>query len=295
MVELEKGAEKKPKLEQLGSPIVFDYTNYREFLKAYYKFQKQKNPVFSHRYFALKAKVNSSGFLKNVMDGKRNLGRSLIIRFAEAMKLKKKESEYFENMVYFCEAKTVEEKRIFFERMMALRKLDIYLLQSHQYEYYSKWYYTAIRELIGILNFKDDYTALGQALNPSIRPEQAEKAIKVLDELNLISKDSKGIYRQTDNLITTGDEVDSMNVSQYQISCMDLAKEAIDRHPSSVRDMSTLTIRLSKQGFDILKDEIISFRKKLLVLEKQFSKADRIYQLNTHFFPLSKISDTEST
>jgi uncharacterized protein (TIGR02147 family) len=273
----------------MDSLTVFDFTDYRLFMKAYYQFQKRKNPAFSHRYFALRAKVNSSGFYKNVMDGKRSLGRSLIVRFAEAMELRKKESDYFENMVYFSEAKTVEEKRIYFERMMALRKLDAYQVQSNQFEFYSKWYYSAIRELIGLIRFKDDYTVLGRLLDPPIRPDQAEKAIKVLESLKFIAKDEKGVYRQAQNHITTGSEVESLNVANYQIACMELAKEAIDRHEPVHRDMSTLTLSLSKPAFEAMKEEIIAFRKKLLGLEKQFPNADRVYQLNTHFFPLSRI------
>jgi uncharacterized protein (TIGR02147 family) len=223
------------------------------------------------------------------MDGKRSLGRSLIVRFAEAMELRKKESEYFENMVYFTEAKTVEEKRTYFERMMALRKLDAYLVQSSQFEFYSKWYYSAIRELIGLVRFKDDYAVLARLLDPPIRPDQAEKAIKVLESLKFIAKDEKGVYRQTQNHITTGPEVESLNVANYQIACMDLAREAIDRYEPALRDMSTLTLSLSKPAFEAMKEEIIAFRKKLLGLEKQFPNADRVYQLNTHFFPLSKI------
>jgi uncharacterized protein (TIGR02147 family) len=272
---------------------VFDFTDYRLFLKAYYQFQKQKNPAFSHRYFALRAKINSSGFYKNVMDGKRSLGRSLIVRFSEAMKLRKKESDYFESMVYFNEAKTVDEKKIFFERMMALRKVNAYLVQSSQFEFYSKWYYAAIRELIGLIRFKDDFTALGRLLDPPIRPDQAEKAIRVLEDLKFIAMDEKGVYRQAQNHITTGSEVESLNVANYQIACMELAKEAIDRHAPGVRDMSTLTLSLSKEAFEAFKEEIISFRKKLLGLEQQFPKADRVYQLNTHFFPLSKIPSKE--
>jgi uncharacterized protein (TIGR02147 family) len=270
-------------------PSVFDYTDYRRFLKAYYEHQKRRNPAFSYRYFALKAKVNSSGLLKNVIDGKRGLGRGLIVRCAEAMKLKKKEAEYFECLVDFNEARTVEEKRIFFERLLALRKPDAHQVQASQFEFYSKWYYSAIRELIGMIPFRGDYAALARALDPPIRPEQAEKAVRVLEELQLIVKDAQGRYRQAQPLITTGAEVESVSVAQYQIACMDLAKEAIDRHEAALRDISTLTLSLSREGFAALKEEIVSFRKKLLAMERGFQGPDRVYQLNLQFFPLSKL------
>lgn len=274
-------------------PSVFDFTDYRQYLKSYYLYHKRENPAFSYRYFAQRARINSSGFFKNVVDGKRSLGRSLIVRFSEAMKLRKKESDYFEVMVYFNEAKTVEEKKVFFERMMSLRKLDAYQVQDSQFEFYSKWYYSAIRELISLIRFKNDFAALAKLLDPPIRPDQAEKSIRVLEDLKFIAKDAKGIYRQAQNHITTGPEIASLNVANYQLACMDLAKEAIDRHDSEVRDMSTLTLSLSREGFETFKEEIISFRKRLLGLEKRFTGADRVYQLNTHFFPLSRIPARE--
>ncbi len=283
----------KKKVTAKDGPSVFDFTDYREYLKAYYYYQKRKNPAFSYRYFAKRAKINSSGYYKNVVDGKRGLGRSLIVRFSEAMRLKKKEAEYFESMVYFNEAMTVEERRIYFERMMALRKIDAYQVQAHQFEFYSKWYYSAIRELIGFMEFKDDYAALAKELNPPIRPDQAEKAIRVLEDLSLIIKGDRGIYRQAQNLITTGPEVQSLNVANYQIACLDLAKESIDRHDASLRDLSTLTLSLTKAGFEIFKEEIIAFRKKLLGLERELPKPDRVYQLNMQFFPLTKIKPGE--
>jgi uncharacterized protein (TIGR02147 family) len=268
---------------------VYDYTDYREFLKNYYHVQKRKNKAFSYRYFARKANINSSGFYKNVVDGKRSLGRSLILKFAEAMKLRKKETDYFENMVYFNEAKTVDEKRLYFERMMSLRKLDEYVVESSQYEFYSKWYYSAVRELIGIRPFKGDYAELAKALNPAIRSDQAEKAVKMLEKLNFIKKSDDGVYKQTSHVVTTGSEVTSLNVANFQITSMDLAREAIDRHPPEQRDMSTLTLSLSREAFDAMKDEIVAFRKKMLNLEQKFNLPDRVYQLNMHFFPLSKI------
>lgn len=270
-------------------PSVYDYTDFRLFLKAYYEGQKKSNPAFSYRYFALRAKINSSGLFKNVVDGKRSLGRGLIVRFAEAMRLGKKEAEYFENLVHFNEAATIEEKRIFFERMLALRKPDTVLLHAGQFEFYSRWYYTAVRELIGIIPCKGDFAALGRALNPPIRPDQAEKAIKVLESLGLIARDADGRYRQTQAQLTTGPEVASLQVANYQVACMELAKDAIDRHDPDVRDLSTLTLSLSAAGFEAFKEEIVSFRKKLLAMERKFPGPDRIYQLNTQFFPLSAL------
>lgn len=100
---------------------IYDYTDYRQFLHAYYKEQKARNPAFSYRYFAKKAGFNSSGLYKDIVDGRTGITRSLIMRFSLAMKFSSKQQEYFEMLVYFNEAKTVDEKKLYFERMMKYR------------------------------------------------------------------------------------------------------------------------------------------------------------------------------
>jgi len=273
---------------------VFDYTDYRAYLADYYKFKKEHSRAFSYRYFAQKARIKSSGFYKELVDGKRSLSRSLIIKFSEALKHNKKEAEYFENMVYFNEGKSIEEKRLYFKKMMASYDSKAYRLLSDQYEYFSKWYYVAIRELISYIKFKDDYTRLANALNPSIRPDQAKKSVQILEKLNLIEKDKKGYYHRCDPVITTGypqedKRVNLLNIINFQKTMLTMADEAYDRNEIKKIDMSTLTLSISAETYQAMKEEIGSFRRKLLGMAEKDSNPDRLYQLNYQFFPLSKL------
>lgn len=273
---------------------VFDYTDYRAYLSDYYKFMKKHSSAFSYRYFAQRANIKSSGFYKELVDGKRSLSRSLILKFSEALKHNKKEAEYFEYMVYFNESKTIEEKRLYFKKMMASYDSKAYKLLSDQYEYFSKWYYVAIRELLSYVRFKDDYHMLANALNPSIRPDQAKKAISILEKLNLIKKDKMGYYRRCDPVITTGypqgdKRVTLLNIMNFQKTMIDMAKGAYDKTQIKQIDMSTLTLGISEDTYSTMKEEIANFRKKLLGIAEKDRVPDRVYQLNYQFFPLSKL------
>lgn len=270
---------------------VYEYTDYRRYLKDYYQDQKRQNRAFSYRYFAQKAQTGAYALYKQVLDGKRGLSRGLILKFAKAMKLKKREAEYFENMVLFNEAKTVEERKLFFERMMAVHESKAYLLDAGQYELYSKWYCVALCGLLSFAKIKDDYAALGKALNPPIRPDQAQKAVKTLENLGLVRRNKGGYIERIDAHVTTGPEVRSLSVANFQKATSDLAKEALDRHSAKRRDMSTLTLSISEETFALMKEEIIAFRKKLLSMEEKCKKPDRVYQLNHHFFPLTRIAE----
>jgi len=270
---------------------IYDYTDYRQYLRDYYEEQKAKNPSFSYRYFAKKAGFNSSGLYKDIVDGRTGITRSLILRFATAMKLIPKQQEYFETMVYFNEAKTVEEKKLYFERLMKFHNSKAFLVDASRYEYYSKWYYIAVRELLAIGNYKDDYSAIAQALDPTIRREQAYKAIKVLKKLGLIRKDKNGYYKAVDKILTTGAEIKSLAVANFQKSMMDLAKEAIDRHPAGHRNISTVTFSVSEKTYDDIKAELDACRKRILGMVDRSENETMVCQLNMQLFPLTRIKE----
>jgi uncharacterized protein (TIGR02147 family) len=227
------------------------------------------------------------------VDGRTGITRSLILRFAMAMKLPPRQQEYFETMVYFNEAKTVEEKKLYFERMMKYHNSKAFRIDAAQYEYYSKWYYIAVRELLATSDFKDDYAAIARALNPSIRKEQASKAITVLKKLGLIQKDKEGHYNVVDKIVTTGSDIKSLSIATFQKAMMDMAKEAIDRHPSDHRNISTITFSVSKDAFSDIKAELDACRKRILGMVDRSENEDRVCQLNMQLFPLTQIREKD--
>ena len=283
--------------EQYRKISVFDYTDYRTYLSDYYKNQKKVNKAFSYRFFTKRAQIKSSGFYKELLDGKRSLSRSLILKFSFALKLNKKETEYFENMVYFNESKTVEEKKLYFKKMMASYDSKAYKILSDQYEYFSKWYYVAIHELLSYIKFKEDYKLLANTLSPSIRPDQAKKAIEILTKLNLITTDDKGYYCRCDYVLTTGypkpedKRVSLLNIINFQKEMIHLADKAYNTKDLKSIDMSTLTLCISEKTYLEMKEEIANFRKKLLSMAEYDIKPDRIYELNYQFFPLTKMKN----
>jgi uncharacterized protein (TIGR02147 family) len=66
--------------EAAGRPDVFQFTDYREFLKGFYEWKKAQGE-FSHRVFAHRAGLKSSSFLRLVLTGKRNLSPDGITKF----------------------------------------------------------------------------------------------------------------------------------------------------------------------------------------------------------------------
>src|SRR5262249_55909152 len=136
---------------------LFEYDNYREFLRDFYLHAKAENRNFSFRFFSRLAGFKSSGILKEVMDGKINIAPHSIDKYARAMKLNREETEFFRNLVLFNQAETSEKKRLYAEQMMKSRTYKrLHPLSDIQLNYLGQWYYIPIREMVGLQGFRED-------------------------------------------------------------------------------------------------------------------------------------------
>lgn len=268
---------------------IYEYDNYRTYLKNLYQSLKEQKSHFSFRYFSRMAGFRSPNFLKLVMEGKRNLTAQSIDKFAFALKLNKEETSFFRNLVLLNQASTVEEKKFYAEQLIRTRLYrKIYPLKQAQYDYYTNWYYIPIRELVGVEGFKEDPNWIARKLAPPITATDAEKALKKLEQLGLIKRNEEGKLVQTERFVSTGDEVASASVSQWHKEMIQKGAEAIDRFPAMERDISSVTLGLSEQSAGQVKELIQRFRKELMTISKQDQKAEGVYQINFQLFPLTK-------
>jgi uncharacterized protein (TIGR02147 family) len=269
-------------------PSIYKYINYREFLRDYFVEQKQLRTPITHRLILKKMKISSTGFLSNVIAGKKNLNDEMKSSISRILNLAERERRYFKNMVDYTQARTLEEKKKQLDRLLAVRKTSVAQMSGEQFSLFSRWYYVFIRDILCFMEFKGDYADLASRLDPSIRPEEAEAAVKELERLGFITVDKDGFFRPVENLITTGDEVHSVQLASFQLATMDMAKRSLEKHPLEKRDISFVSLTLSAESFAQVKSEVQGFRKKLLLMAKDEHKPDRVYQCNIQLFPVSK-------
>jgi uncharacterized protein (TIGR02147 family) len=267
---------------------IFDYLDYRKFLKDYYQERKKEDSRFSHRFIANKLHFDS-GYFSKIIKGERHISLRLVPKFITLLKLGKKEEEFFETLVRFCKAKTHDEKNRHFENLMSFKKTEKNILSAEQYKLFDNWYYLAIREIIAFYPFKGDYKELAKIVQPPIKPSEAKKAIKTLEKLKLIRKKEDATYERIVQVWSTGEEVKSVALVNMQQAMMGLAKDAFDRYSRNNRDMSTLTLSISEDEYLMISRELSRLREKLLDAAQKCSNPDRVYQCNFAVFPVSKV------
>lgn len=269
-------------------PDIFSYLDYRRFLHDLYAERKAKAKYFSYRYLAQKTGLKSVGFFTWVLQGKRNLSPRLVLKFAEAFKLNRQETGYFELLVSYNQAKSHEEKKHYFDKIASLKRASAKVVDPASYEFYEKWYYSAIREVAGVQPFKDDFAKLGKSLAPPISAAEARRAVELLEKLGFIARDAEGRYQRKESTLTTGEGWKSVAIAHFQLQALDLARQALDRFPKTERDISTLTFSCSAETFAAIREKMKGWRQELAELVKNDPRPDGVFQLNFQAFPLSK-------
>jgi uncharacterized protein (TIGR02147 family) len=267
---------------------IYEYIDYRKLLKDLYEDRKKQSPFFSYRYIAQKVGYSSAGFFVNVMRRKRNISSEFIFKFAQVFKLKRGETEYFELLVLFDQAKSHDQKRYYFEKILSSKKSKIKVTDAQHYEFYSRWYYTAVRELLDIYKFDGNYDELAKRVSPPITPTEARKAIELLEKMGFIKRSERGHYQQTEEFITTGYEARAVAITNFLVSTIDLARQSIDRYPRDQRSISTLTFSCSADGYRQIDERLTTFRREILEIVRADKNRDRIYHVNFQVFPMSQ-------
>lgn len=269
---------------------IYEYMDYRDFLRDLFDKRKTDNPFYSYRLFSQKAGFKSPNFLKLVADGKRNLTKESVYRVAKAFGLNKSESDYLENLVFLNQSKTLDEKNLYLSRVMRHRiKCDPKLLESSEYEYYSQWYNPVVLELITLPGCVVDYEQIAAQVLPAIAPAEARKSVELLCRLGLVTKKDDGTFVKASSSFTTGPQVRSVAVANYHKAMMARASESIERVPAQKRDVSSVTVAVSEETFRMIREKLQRMRREILELAETETNADRVLQLNLQLFPLSEI------
>jgi uncharacterized protein (TIGR02147 family) len=271
----------------LIKPIIFDYIDYRQYLDSIYKFHKEQNNSYSYRFIALQAGASSAGWFPNIIKGRINLTGTYIVKLVTLFKLSNVEGEYFEALVAYNQAASVEDRNFYLNKIKSIRGVKPAIVQREQFALYTKWYLTAIRELLLIHPLKNNYEKLANLLIPSITEDEAKEAIDILKMTSFIKEDIHGDLKPSEPMIKKDPHAKTDLWPNYMKSKIKLSLNAIDQFKKEERDISEVFMPLSEESLLKAKEEIAQLRKKLLVLSDNDSKCDRIYQCNVQLFPLT--------
>jgi len=267
---------------------LWDYEDYHTYLHDWIELRKSQTSTMSYRWLADKCGFSSRSFLRRIALGEKNLSLVAAHRLSKAMNHDPAEAEYFATLVALGNARTPKDREHHRQRLGQLpRPRQGRILSAGEFELFRDWYIVPLRELVTAFPFAEDWHRLGQQLDPPISGEQAREAVQLLLELGLLRKDGD-VYQQVESNLSTPTRAASRLVRQYQQKTLELAGQSLTRHDRELRHISTLTVGLDEDGFQVVRERIRNFRRELIALASEIPRSDRVYQVNLQLFPLTR-------
>src|SRR5690349_9921621 len=123
---------------------VYDFTNYREYLRDELAKRLASNPQYSLRAMAKSLGIGSST-LSEVLSGRTNISVSNARKIGGHLKLKSKEINYFCDLVQYSSEKDSEAKEQIIERLRQShpQKRKVTDLSLEHFKQMAEWYHSA--------------------------------------------------------------------------------------------------------------------------------------------------------
>lgn len=266
---------------------IFEYNDYRAYMMDYYKSQKSKG-AFSWREFSKQAKFTSPVFLKLVCEDKANLSMSAVNQVAQAMNLAGFKSLYFKAMVGANQAKNDIDKNKHLEKMAEIAKLSkTRFLSKDAVRYYDSWINPVIRELIVAIPGANA-AELATLCHHKVTEEQVRQSIADMEKQGILVKLSDGSYVQNDIIIEGAADEIPLAIRSMNKQMAQFAVTALDDFPVSQRNVSGITMGISRNSYDKIVEVLERSRNEIQNIISEDNDIEQVYRLNLQLFPLTK-------
>lgn len=273
---------------------IYRYLSFRKFLEDWFAQKKQNNPRFSHRAFSLRCKQKSPSFLKDLISGRRNITSKQEAPVIKLLNLDEDETRYFQDLLTVEQSKDRSQQDRAFERIAAARRYHgAQRIEGESYRYLSRWYCPAIRELAHRSDFRPDPNWIRAQLRPKISIKQAQEALQILQDLDMLIIHDDGTVENKEGSFATPKQVQGLAVHNYHQEMLTLAKDGIGRFTPEERHFLALTVQVPQSLLPELKEQLNDMATRLFNLcETNESAPEQVLQVQLHFFPLTNAKDS---
>jgi uncharacterized protein (TIGR02147 family) len=297
-VELLSQQQDSEKFIEKSKPVLGAYTDYRLFLQDHFEYRRYQTRMdrrpYSYAMFSAAADIKSPNYLKLVIEGKRNLSASMARKFSKAIGLSKSETDEFVALVNFTQTENPLERNRKLKELSDLRvgrKLKTGEIDHDTWEKVPSWVAWVLHALTDQKNVSADFESLYSQLRRKAKPDVVKRCLDKLMESGELVADAQGELQKGRLLMAGSENVPVDLVRKIQSELIYLGLESLAQDPPQDREFGAMTVALTEEEFEALKFELRQLRKrwtKDILVKRQESKGDRVFQLNIQLFPVSE-------
>lgn len=274
-------------------PVVFAFLDHREFLRRWYEWKKAASRGFSYRSFARKAGFSSMSFLRDVIEGRRNISEDSVEKFVAAIGLVDDAASYFRELVRYNRETDPEKRSQNFRSLLLLQaRREFSPVRENQAKYYSDWLNVIVREVAPLPAYKGDPALIGAALRPRVPASDVTEALDLLVRIGMLEKSRTG-YRAATPRIVPGD-IDPAMVRNIKRQMLLHALDRLDAAPEADTHLSSVTLTVSEARLARLQDSVRQFRLNLLAdTASDEGPLEQVVQVNFQVLPFLRTGARE--
>ncbi|MEK7393145.1 MAG: TIGR02147 family protein [Fibrobacterota bacterium] len=275
-------------------PVVFSFLDHREFLRSWYDWKKTASRGFSYRSFARKAGFSSMSFLRDVIEGRRNISEDSVEKFVAAIGLVEDAADYFRELVRYNRETDLDKRAQLFRRLLLLQaRREFSPVRQAQARYYSNWVNIIVREAAGLERFAGDPEKIGAAMRPPVPADQVKESLVLLQELGMLDKVKNGRYKTSTPRLIPGD-IDPSVVRTAKRQMLLHALDRLDSEGNEDTHISSVTVTLSAHRLAKVTEQIRQFRLDLLAdTASDDGQQEQVAQINFQLIPFLRAMDDE--
>ncbi|MCB0364573.1 MAG: DUF4423 domain-containing protein [Bdellovibrionaceae bacterium] len=286
-------AKAKPKSPaKIKRPVVFEFHDYRAFLKDWLVYLKKQHKT-SARELARLAGL-ASGYLPMILSGKRDLSDKALVALQPHLKLRQNELGFFKELCLLSDSTEQSERLECYKRIRRFYRYNEQHGDSIEaHKYLENWYYVAIRELAMLPGFDISPSWIRSQLLNKVTKSQVQEALDFLVENNYLKVDNKGRVVRPEKPIRCHQGVYRLSMSQFHRQILELAADSIYEVPRDQRHLLSHTMAIPRSKFAQVRDVLDEALAKIEAITGEASAADSVYQVSLMSFPLAGAAGSE--
>ncbi len=231
-------------------------------------------------------------FLRDVIEGRRNISDDSVDKFVTAIGLVDDASEYFRELVRYNRETDHEKRAQLFRRLLLLQaRREFSPVRQAQAKYYSDWVNIVVREAAGLDRFGGDPEKIGRAIRPQIPSSQVKEALQLLLDIGMLDRSKDGRYKATTPRLVPGD-IDRNLVRGAKRQMLLHALDRLDSDGNEDTHISSVTVTVSSHRLAKLAEQIRQFRLDLLAdTASDDGPQEQVAQINFQLIPFLRAMD----
>jgi uncharacterized protein (TIGR02147 family) len=284
--------------ESTPQPSVFDYLDYRRFLRDWFEWKRTRKKGYSYAVFARNAGF-SRGVMNNVIAGRRAPTADTLNGIRKAMDLSEEEVAFMALLVESSHASTLEERATALRNVFDHPKFTrLTPSDADAVEMMSSWAGSAIAELVRLPGFDPDPEWISRRVGGRLTPEEAKRALEVCMRIGEVVDNGDGTFSRKTVRVGTGvhSTFSEMRLAHYDM--LDLARESMDL-PQDQRYLLTITSALSRAHVPAVQERLVNAMRSVVDLMDQARPEEcedgEVYVCAVHLFPVTGARPGDNT